>query len=520
MKVISLDSDDDIVSICDRLDWAGEKQVLLVLPPDGGALAEGLDLVRLRRHADRRRIEVGLVTAVPTLTRQAKALGLPTFLTVESAETSRRGWWRGRRRSEIVGLPTIGGVKAAELRPKPIDPSDVAEAQRRSTPLNSPSLWTLRYLSIFLFFLALALVFVAFSYLAPGATVTLTPEVMPISVTQEILVDPFIEAVDYGRFAVPGRVLQVNQSWQTDVETSGVIEAPSASARGNVLFVNRLEEEVTVPAGTRVSTSEGRNVVFQTLTAVIVPGVVGGTAETDVIAVEPGPQGNVAANLINKVEGTLNIQLEVRNLEPTEGGGVRQTPAVTEADQARLRAQVLQFLQAASVSEMEAQLTAREFLARDSLRVVNVDSETYSHFPGEQANRLALEMRAQVAGTAVNTTDASGIVYQALAAQVPEGYTLAPESIKFASGGVVGVDEAGRVTFEMLGEAVVTPDLNLVDALEAITGQKPDIAVAYLYQELPLREIPEIRVWPNWFNRLPFLATRIEADVRAVDGGQ
>ena len=514
MKVISLDSDDDIVSICDRLDWSGEKQVLLVLPEDGGVLAEGLDLVRLRRHADWRRIEVGLVTAVSPLSQQAKALGLPTFTTVESAETSRRGWWRGRRRSEIVGLPTIGGVTAADLRPEPMAEADKEEARRRSTPLNSPSLWTLRYLSILLFFLAMALVFVAFAYLVPGATVTLTPEVAPIFVTQEILVDPFIEAVDYGRFAVPGRVLQVDQSWQTDVETSGVIEVPSASARGQVIFANRLEEEVTVPAGTRVSTSEGSNVVFQTLADAVVPGVEGGTTEVDVIAIEPGPQGNVAANLINKIEGALGIQLEVRNLEPIDGGGVRETPAVTEADQERLRSQVLQFLQAASVSEMEAQLTEREFLARDSLRVVNVDSETFSHFPGEQANRVALEMRAEVAGTAVNTTDASGIVYEALAAQVPEGHTLVPDSIKFGSGDVIGVDEAGRVTFEMIGEAVVAPELNLADALETIAGQRPDIAVAYLYQELPLQEIPQIRVWPNWFNRLPFLATRIETDVR------
>ncbi len=169
MKVISLDSDDDIVSICDRLDWAGEKQVLLVLPEDGGVLREGLDLVRLRRHADWRRIEVGLVTAVSPISQQAKALGLPTFITVESAQNKRRGWWRGRRRSEIVGLPTIGGITAADLRPEPMDVADKEEAQRRATPLNSPSLWTMRYLSIFLFFLTVALVFVAFSYLVPGA---------------------------------------------------------------------------------------------------------------------------------------------------------------------------------------------------------------------------------------------------------------------------------------------------------------------------------------------------------------
>ncbi|MCA9947803.1 MAG: baseplate J/gp47 family protein, partial [Anaerolineales bacterium] len=199
-----------------------------------------------------------------------------------------------------------------------------------------------------------------------------------------------------------------------------------------VVFVNRLEQDVVVPAGTRVRTSAGNNVVFQTINEAVVPGVGGGTTEVDVVAVEPGPQGNVAVNQINAIEGTLAVQLEVRNLEATEGGGVREEKAVTPADQERLRAQVLQFLQAVSASEMEAQTTPFEFLARDSVRVLNVDSETYSHFPGEQTDRLALEMRADVAGTAVNANAASGIVYEALVTAVPAGYVLVPDSIQYS----------------------------------------------------------------------------------------
>jgi hypothetical protein len=518
MKIIPLDSDDDIISICDRLEWAGESQVLLLLPEEGEALLSGLDLVRLRRFADGRRIEVGLVTAVSSISRQAKALGIPTFASVEAAERSRRGWWRGRRRSEVVGLPTVGGVTAVDLRPQQVEAGNRGDAQSPPTPLNSPGLWALRYLTILLFFLAAALLVVAFSYLVPGATVTLTPETLPLSVTQEILVDPQIDEIDYGRFAIPGRILQVEQSWQTGVETSGVVEVPGAAARGTVLFTNRLEEEALVPAGTQLSTGEEGGVVFQTLAEVVVPGVEGGTAEADVIAIEPGPQGNVAAGRIITITGKLNEQLEVRNPEPTAGGDVGEAAAVAEADLARLRSQALQFLQAASASEMEAQLMAQEFLARDSLRVVEVGSETFSHAPGEQTDRVTLEMRAQVAGTAVDATEASGLVYEALAAQVPAGFTLVPESIRFSSGEVVGVDEAGRVTVEMLGEAAAAPELALAAALEAVAGQEPQIAAAYLYEELSLREAPQIRVWPNWFNLLPFLASRIE--VETVGSGQ
>ncbi|MBP6471569.1 MAG: baseplate J/gp47 family protein [Chloroflexi bacterium] len=517
MKIIPLDSDDDITSICDRLDWAGESQALLVLPEDGGVLREGLDLVRLRRHADRRRLDVGLVTAVPDITRQAKALGLPVFISVETAEHSRRGWWRGRRRAEVVGLPTVGGVKAEELRPAQIDEGDRQEARRRLAPVSSPRLWIFRYAAILLFFMVVAAVFVAVSYAVPGATVRLRPDVLPIEITKQIVADPALEEVDYGRSAVPARILSANQSWQAGAETSGVAEVPSASARGKVVFVNRQAQEVVAPAGTRVRTSAGSTIVFQTLNEAIVPGVEGGTAEVEVVAVEPGPQGNVAANQVNEIEGTLALQLEVRNLEAIEGGGVREEKAVTSADQERLRAQVLQFLQAVSASEMEAQTTPFEFLARDSVRVVSVNSETYSHFPGEQTDRLALEMRADVVGTAVNANAASGIVYEALATAVPDGYVLVPNSIKYTRGDVVAVDEAGRVTFEMTGEVLAAADLELEQVLNDISGQPPDLAIAYLFEQLPLRAVPEVAIWPNWFNRLPYVPARIRTIVNPVD---
>ncbi len=131
MQIIHLDESDDIISICDRLTWAGEQKALLVLPEDGGVLREGLDLVRLRRFADRQRLEVGLVTPDVPIARQARAIGLPVFPSVALAENGRRGWWRGRKRSERVGLPPVvdgeweqeGGTLALGVAQRPYPPS-------------------------------------------------------------------------------------------------------------------------------------------------------------------------------------------------------------------------------------------------------------------------------------------------------------------------------------------------------------------------------------------------------------
>jgi hypothetical protein len=517
MEIIHLDDSDDIISICDRLTWAETQQALLVLPQAGGVLREGLDLVRLRRFADRQRLEVGLVTPDVPITRQARALGLPVFPSVQIAENSRRGWWRGRKRSELVGLSTVGDGNVEEIleeRPYPsLDPADRQEMNRRLRPQPTLRLWLLRYAAIFLFCLTLAILYAAFTYAVPGATITLQPETETIRVERAIIADPAVEAVDYGLNTVPARLLTTSESWQTSVATTGLVELPDAPARGTVLFVNQLAQGAIIPAGTRVSTSDGSSVTFQTLEEVSLAEAVGSTAEVEVIAEEPGPEGNVAANLVNRVEGSLDLQVEVRNLEPMEGGALRETAAVSAEDQERLRAQALQFLQAVALANMEAELTEREFISKDTIRVINVLDETFSHDVGEQTAELTLAMRAELQGTAVDTTVASGLAFESLGQAVPAGFTLVPDSIRFSSGSVVAVDDSGRVTFSMIGEGIVAANLALEGPITAVTGQPPETAAAYLYQNLPLRAAPTLNIWPVWFDRVPYLATRIQAEI-------
>lgn len=538
MERIYLATDDDVISVCDRLAWAGEaKRVLLVLPDMAGTeraqdvvlnggpvegpplLVEWLDLVRVRRCAERLRLEVGLVTRSGSVADQARALGFPVFSSVRAAEQGRRGWWRGRKGWHEPTRPgaAVRLGEGGRLKSLP-DEADWREMYRRMTPRPGWQQWLLRYVGILAFFLVLAIVFVAVAYAIPGATVTLYPEVEPLQVRRQIVADPQLDTVNYSGVSVPGRVLEVTVSGQAEVETTGTVEVPDAPGRGTVVFVNRLEEPVPVPAGTRVSTSTGERVVFQTLAPVEVPGVAGGTAEVEVAAIEPGPDGNVAANLINRVEGSLSLQLEVRNLAPTTGGAVRAVQAVAAADQERLRAQVLQYLQTLAIAEMEGLLTEREFLAQDSLRVVEIYEETYSHFPGERAERLALEIRAGLQGTAVDASQANDLVYEVLADAVLPQYELVPGSLNFFHDEVLGVDNQGRVTFEMVGEGVMAARLSLEQPVAAVAGQEVGVALAYLYEQLPLRRYPSAHVWPDWFGRMPYLPVRIQTEVVTADG--
>ncbi|MFO7539872.1 MAG: baseplate J/gp47 family protein [Chloroflexota bacterium] len=509
--LIELDADDDIVSICDRLDWERASRLLLVLPERADAerpLGQPLDCVRLRRHADRRRVEIGLVTTDTQLRRRAVALGIPTFTSVEAATSSRRGWWRGRRRRERVGLPTVGGNPLA-LRP------DTYPTLDQPTVLLVSAMgsrrWLVRYLAIVLFCMAVALLYVLFIYVVPQATLTLRPQVIEVTAVQPITVDPELTAVAYDRLAVPGRVLIVEEEWETAVATTGQSEQPTTAARGQVIFTNQGNQPQTLPANSRLLGDNG--LVFLTVATVTLQGVTDSTAAVDVIAEQPGPQGNVAAGTITTLDDPLAEQILVTNPNDLSGGAVEMVPAVAEADQSRARSQLLQFLQAVALSRMEVQLTEREFLPAEAVRVTAILQENYSHAVGEAAGQLSLSMRVEMRGTAVDVTDAAGLVYGGLAAQVPPGYYLAADNISVVPEAILAVDDAGRMTVNMRGSGLAAVDLDFNQALQAIRGQEVETAVAYLYQQLPLRDPPHLQIWPTWFERVPYLNGRIHTEI-------
>lgn len=505
MQTIPLTTEDDIVSACDRVEWATDARILFILPPQSD-LNDKLDFVRLRRCADYNRVEVGLVLGDKNLRRQAKALGFPIFRDAAEAERDARQWRRGSRRRELVGLPTKGGRPLSEWRQDQQQNVPIAPAKR---VVLTPRQWGVRYTAVFAFFIAAALMVVLFAYAVPSATITLAPELEPITTTQVVVADPLITAVNFQNKTIPARQIGITQAWEAEVETTGTAERPITPAQGAVLLTNLTDEAIFVPDGTQLRTAN--RIVFQTITAVTLPAVEGSTTEVAVVAMEPGPHANVAADSVTRlVEKELSQLVEVQNPERMTGGDVQEITAVSQADLDQLRSQALQFLQAIALAQMDAELTEREFLARESLRLVEVVSEVYSHEVGEQANRVSLAMEAVLVGTAVNHTETAGLAYDALAADVTNGYSLSPDSLTFEPGPVIGVDEAGRVTFELLVGGATAADLGVDGVITAVNGQNPDIAAAYLYNNLPLRDVPTITLWPIWADKMPYWQQRVK----------
>ena len=65
----------------------------------------------------------------------------------------------------------------------------------------------------------------------------------------------------------------------------------------------------------------------------------------------------------------------------------------------------------------------------------------------------------------------------------------------------------------MVGEGVMAARLSLEEPLERVAGQEVGVALAYLYEHLPLRRYPSAYIWPDWFGRMPYLTVRIQPEL-------
>ncbi|MCK4472321.1 MAG: baseplate J/gp47 family protein, partial [Anaerolineae bacterium] len=365
-QVIHLEVDDDITAVRARLEKAEAPRVLLVVPAGCEAFDNLLDFKLLQRYAESLALEVALVTNSSKRRVLARQVGFSVFVSAKWGQ--KRSKWR---------------------RPK-------------ATPRWGSRLsWGERIFGAFVFLVALSAVLAVALLIVPSAEITLVLANEAVDATVPVQADPELDMIDYRAGEIPARVVQVEIGGKAQIPVSGTKDAPDEPARGLVFFINNINQPVTVPEGTVIATSTGSTIRFTTVEEVIVQGTVGAVGEVEVVAVDPGPGGNVRANLINMIEGPLSLQVRVTNPEAMEGGSVKQVGMVTAADQERLKTVLLQQLQQAAYSQLSEQLEEGEFLASESVALDHIVTEEYDKPIEEQADILSLEMEVMFRGTAV-----------------------------------------------------------------------------------------------------------------------
>ncbi len=512
VELIQLSTSDDAASVKDRLAFFRGRSVLLIWPETGTTLTRRLDLVLIQREAKRLAIRLALVTHDPDVRRFAAELNISTFETVGAS--ARGKWRRGQTRT------FINRNHRPEDEPEPDDLMPLASRVRvesKDTPLAQIVRWSARALLLILLGgLTLTMIYL----LIPGAAVSFSLRQETLTVSAAVTADPRLAAINIERGEIPAVTLQIEVEERGSLPTSGTRQVGSSLARGAVVFINKTERSIEIPADLVITSSIMSDIFFRTLQSASLPGGLGLQVEVPVEALPntPGERGNVEAGALDRIVGILADQVDVRNIAPISGGISSAVRAVAQEDRDSLLAMLRQQLQTRAYTEMLPRLSASQFIILETIGIVEERSDwtVFDYAVGEVTNTLTLTMRAVVEAVVVDETGAQQVAFSRLAGQVPPGWVI--RKIEYDRSGIVNVDETGRIFFTMNASALVQAQIDTGRLREQLAGRSIGEAEIYLRQqvEIDASSSIDVRVSPDWFGQMPLLPIRISVQVSDI----
>lgn len=507
LEVLDLRAGDDVAVLRRRLAMAQADHVALVIPWDLRFLSRELDYDLLRREAQRHRLNVAIVSPDPERRQLASDCGFPTFINVEDA-AAKQGRWNGREPEPVKPPPTHWWEEE----------SDALQRLERAAPKWLQ--WVGQRMRSAAFVMAIAVLVTSAYVIVPSAEINVVPAGETMTLTVPVSVDPEVKKVTYLEDGtggiVPSRRVGLEVEGRSEVATTETATVASGRATGEVLLTSLLSQDYLVPSGTIVRTSSTSYPIrFRTTADVLVPA--GGQARVAIEALDERT-GNVGAFQINRVEGVAASAVRVTNPEPTTGAEGKEVPVVVQEDYDRVREQLTGELLDKAYGGLQGLLEPNEFLPYQSLRVESVPKKAYSHFIGEQAETVGLNMRLLVSGQAVHADDVRDVARQALVEGTPAGYHLI--DAHFELGEVNDQPEGpGWFSVDVKARGYAAAAVGEGTVLAKVRGKPVPDARATLEQAFPLAEPPEVKIWPawpewlSWLERVPIVPLRIEVHV-------
>ena len=492
-QIITLAAHDDLISVRDRMSWAKSPRILVLWPDHEQVPLRPLDLRILQQHATELGAQIGLVTRNGRIRRDAESFGIPVFRS--TAEAQRAPW--SRRRAGDWRRPRRKGNRAEALR----------AMQEQSRPVDAP--WSTGPVArIGGFILAVLAVFSIASLFVPRATIVLRPSAQEQSAT---MIVELSAAGTAGVLAgsVPGHTAKVSTSGSQTVPVQSQSAVHRDQATGTARFQNLTQSPMLVPAGTVVYAVTPAAVRFSTLQEARLDGRLSAFVEVPIEALEAGAIGNVPANAIQAVEGSLGASTRVTNPDPTLGGLDTVETVPSQEDRDELRARLLDELETKAVANLSGQVGEDAVILPGTMTLISINEEVFDPSPGRPASVLSLAMTVTYSASAVRTADLRQLADVTLDATMPPEYSPKPEAldVKIVSPAIPGGNGGTPFQLDMRRTIVRDIDANFVNVLVRGVPQKE--AARRLQSALPLASPPDVRLTPSWWPWLPLIPFRI-----------
>ena len=483
-QIIALESHDDLISVRDRMSWAKSPRILLVWPKFEKVTLRPVDLRILQQHANYLGAELGVVTRRSNVRRNAQGFGIPVF---DSSAAAQRDTWPAHtpmhRRTAQADYSKLRALR---------DEVQVKEARWRSTPAARVVFFALGVLAVLL----------VTALFIPRASIKLTPISQQRSITIPVTASTSIHSVGIeGSLPAHEIALTVNGSQSARITSQTSI--PIDKAGGIARFKNLTQTALTIPAGTVVFSSGPNPVGFATQNDTRLPGNVNSVVEVPILAVDAGAAGNLGANSLSTINGSVSLSASVTNTGPLTGGSDRITTAPSEEDRKRVRSVLIGLLLTKAQQQFSDSIGAKNVLLVNTLKMGEVSEENYDPPAGQAGNLLNLTMSVPFNAQYLSADDLNQLAETTMDASEPEGFIPDSGTLTYKLVDTPVQDSTGDLRFNLQVERTSIHQIDLNRANALVRGLSAKSASQVLKAKLPLAKSPEINLTPSWWPWMP-----------------
>ena len=495
-QILRLEAHDDVISARDKMEWSQTGRILLVWPERGRILNRRLDLILLLRHSQSLGAQLAVVTRDPQVCYNAAQLGIPVFKVLRQAQ---RSHWRIDRSKRLR--------KSKLLPPVRSHPTDLDELRQHAH--TAPQLWLNSSITrVTAFALSILALLSIAAIILPGAEITLIPQSQEQQITLDVHADPELDTINLSG-AIPSRTVDIQLSGEMSTPAKGFSSIPDQAAMVDLLITNLTDQGIFIPAGTVIRTPGDEPKRFSISQAGQVPAGVGQSVSLPAKSLVPGVEGNLPANSLTTIEGSLGTRLTATNPLPASGGSNQPVLSPLAYQREFLYEQLVEYLHQKALAELSTQIQTGDILLTPTLTITQVLREEYDPPQDQPADRLNLALTLAFQAQVASDDDLKALAKDILDANVPDGYHSLPGTVSIQKLGEPVLGQDKRVSWRMRTSQQIQPNLEETKASNLIHGLTPGIAIEKLMNSLPIETTPSIRVFPAWWPRLPILPFRI-----------
>ncbi|MBD3281065.1 hypothetical protein GF389_06155 [Candidatus Dojkabacteria bacterium] len=291
--------------------------------------------------------------------------------------------------------------------------------------------------------------------------------------------------IDVENLVIPVYPLKLSESSSNSADTTGNVQDGNR-AQGLITVYNKIEEEVSLPAGTELENiSTGNKYTLMSATTVP-PAIIDGGGnlnlgvkkDVSIQAASFGEKYNTSGTANYKFEGYATDEVDARSFNDIEGGDTSEEKAVVEGDIADLENGLIDELKNRLLNELRDSVADDEYFLEESVNYGTPDSSS-DYEAGEKADSVTVSLELEATAYFVKKDELKQIVAEVIKSESDfEGEVSLDDLQNVEPKDVVVSDDEVKFKIDTKGD--ITANFTEEEIAQDLSGKSISAAKEYL----------------------------------------